>query len=102
MDAPNDNANGQCISLGKDSFASAWNTKYMRDIRKNMIEGVAVKGCETCYMQENIGKKSYRKMHNEEWYSKLGKSEYKSRFEDSIKKDFVADKFPVYLDSDRS
>lgn len=89
---------GRPVDLATDSFEAAWNTNYMRDIRKKMLCGDPVKGCETCYEQEKIGKRSYRESHNEEWYSRLGKSEIESRVEDSRKKDFVVDKPPVYLD----
>jgi organic radical activating enzyme len=90
--------NGHSISLSKDSFTSAWNTKYLKNIRKKMVSGEPVLGCETCYNQENFGKKSYRQTHNEEWLKRLGKLEFTSRVENSIKSDFHVEKFPVYLD----
>lgn len=89
---------GQAISLGTDSFAKAWNTNYMRAIRQKMVTGQPVKGCETCYHQEKIEKRSYRQTHNEEWLKKLGEKEFKARVEDSIKNNFQVDKLPVYLD----
>lgn len=89
---------GKPVSLSTDSFEQAWNTRYMRDIRKNMLEGLPVKGCETCYNQEKIGKKSYRQTHNEEWLNRLGKDDYRSRVENSQKNNYFVDKPPVYLD----
>lgn len=92
------NDEGRPLNLGTDSFASAWNTKYMKNIRQRMIEGKPITGCETCYSQEQIGKRSYRQTHNEEWLNRLGKKEFESRVTDSIKNDFRVDKLPVYLD----
>lgn len=89
---------GQPVNLGRDSFAKAWNSRYMRQIRKKMVDGEPVSGCETCYQQEKIGKKSYRESHNEEWEEKLGKEYIENRVEFSIKNNFELDKPPVYLD----
>ena len=90
--------NGEAVNLGNDSFASAWNTNYMRNIRKQMVEGQPVKGCETCYKQEKIDKKSYRQMYNEEWFNKLGKADYTNRVLSSVKNNYEVTQLPVYLD----
>lgn len=90
--------NGKPYQLGTHSFSDAWNSSYMRGIRKNMLRGEPVKGCETCYKQEKIGKKSYRETHNEEWRSSLGNIEVNKRIEDSRKNNFNVVAPPVYLD----
>jgi hypothetical protein len=66
------NENGGAFRAGQDPLADAWNSKHMREIRQGMLEGQQVPGCELCYFQESIGKRSYREMHNEEWMKKAG------------------------------
>ena len=44
--------NGEAMMLDKDSFKDAWNSGYMKDIRKKMMTGQPVTVCETCYEQE--------------------------------------------------
>lgn len=90
--------NGSPIDLAHDSFEQAWNTKHMRDIRKKMIAGEPVTGCETCYAQEKIGKRSYRQAHNEEWFTRLKSNKLVDRIESSIKNNFYVNEPPVYLD----
>lgn len=89
---------GKPFELDKNSFSEAWNVNYMKDIRKKMMNGEAVKGCETCYKQENMGKRSYRQMHNQEWSDKLGSRYLEKLVEKSAKNDFVVDTPPAYLD----
>ena len=89
---------GVPISLSTASFKSAWNTQYMRDIREKMMTGQPVTGCDICYNQEKIGKKSYRQTHNEEWLGRLGKEDYQHRVEASLKNNYIVDQSPVYLD----
>lgn len=80
--------NGQPMNLSKDSFQDAWNTSDMRVMRKQMIEGKEVSGCETCYKQEKIGKRSYRQSHNTEWADRIGHDNLENIVDDSIKNDF--------------
>ncbi len=89
---------GKPMVLDKETFKDAWNSGYMRDIRKKMIAGEPVKGCETCYEQEKVGKRSYRQGHNEEWSRKVGKKKLESLVEKSIASEFVVDDPPMYLD----
>ena len=89
---------GKPINLAEDSFEEAWNTQNMRDIRQKMLAGEPVKGCETCYEQEKIGKRSYRQAHNKEWFSRPGKKEIVERVESSKLNNYAVDKPPVYLD----
>jgi hypothetical protein len=63
---------GKPMMLDKETFKEAWNSGYMKDIRKKMMNGEAVTGCETCYEQEKVGKRSYRQSHNEEWSKETG------------------------------
>ncbi len=89
---------GSAMMLDRDSFKEAWNSGYMRDIRKKMIHGDSVFGCETCYEQEKVGKKSYRQCHNEEWSAKLGSDTIEGLVDRSTANDFEVDRPPAYLD----
>ena len=89
---------GSAMSLEKETFSDAWNSTYMKDIRQKMVDGKPVRGCETCYEQEKMGKKSYRQSHNEEWGQKLGARYLENLVEESVEKEFVVDKPPAYLD----
>lgn len=88
---------GGSYRAGQDKLESAWNSQHMRDIRKGMIEGAHVPGCELCYFQESIEKKSYREMHNEEWMNKA-RAEIEARVEESQRNDYRLDKPALYLD----
>jgi len=85
------------FDLAKDSFRSAWNSEYMQKIRQKMLSGEKVTGCETCYNQESIGKKSYRQQHNEEWSKKLGPA-LEARITQSVQSNYTVGAPPVYLD----
>lgn len=89
--------NGNGFRAGVDTLASAWNSDHMRSIRKGMLEGNQVPGCELCYFQESIGKTSYREMHNEEWLNKA-RAEIEARVEGSRSADFEVEKPALYLD----
>ena len=90
--------NGEAMMLDKETFKDAWNSGYMKDIRKKMIDGKPVTGCETCYEQEKVGKRSYRQSHNEEWSKKIGSRKLEGLVERSVKNDFAVDQPPAYLD----
>ena len=45
-------------------------TEY-NDIRKQMLEGISIKHCETCYQIEDNGGESFRHRDTKEWMSKL-------------------------------
>ena len=89
---------GTPMELGRETFQDAWNSDYVRNVRRRMIEGKPVKGCEVCYQQEATGKVSYRQRHNQEWKTRLS-AEYIERIvDDSIEDDFRVEKMPSYLD----
>ena len=89
---------GTPMVLGKDTFQDAWNSHYIRDVRRRMVEGKPVKGCEVCYQQEAMGKRSYRQRHNQEWENKLSARYIEKSVDRSIGNEFRVDGMPVYLD----
>lgn len=60
----------------KDNFINdAWNSEDMRQIRLSMIAGERIKGCSTCYLQEESGRTSNRQHSIDEWSWCLGGSD---------------------------
>ncbi len=88
---------GEAFRAGVEPLEDAWNSNHMKNIRKAMLAGENVAGCELCYFQESIGKTSYREMHNEEWLNKA-RVEIESRIEASQRNDFKLDTPALYLD----
>ena len=88
------------INMNKgDSIESAWNSNHMRDVRKQMIEGEVVKGCEHCYDLEEMGYPSFRQNYIRDWfeYSPHGDKIHEI-IAKSIENDYFVDEAPMYLD----
>ena len=51
---------GKILDINKTTLKQAWNGKDMRDIRMAMMQGEEVSSCKHCYLQEEVGKKSFR------------------------------------------
>lgn len=81
----------------QNPFPEVWNSPETREIRKRMLNGQKVRGCETCYFQESIGKKSSREMLNEEWFGKIAPEIWR-RVEDSRRNDGTVSSRALYLD----
>ena len=83
----------------KDNFVhDAWNSKDMQDIRKSMIAGEKIEGCNVCYMQEENGRTSNRQHSINEWKWRLGEKELNARIQQAIDNDGIVFDEPVYLD----
>jgi MoaA/NifB/PqqE/SkfB family radical SAM enzyme len=92
--------NGQMVDLNQgDSIADVWNSNHMKQIRRQMIVGEKVRGCEHCYDLEEMGFPSYRTNYIRDWmqYSEH-KQEIVRRIEHSLDNDFHVDAAPMYLD----
>jgi hypothetical protein len=90
-------AEGRPLSLQRGEFDRAWNSPALRAIRKDMLEGRPVRGCETCYFQEEHGKTSHRQNHNTEWSEILGAGEIRRRVDESLRGGYALASAPVYL-----
>lgn len=88
---------GRDFLAAHDTLKTAWNSSAMKDIRKAMINGEKVEACKLCYYQESINKKSYRQLHNEEWFSRKSE-ELNRRVKFSQAHDFTVDEPALYLD----
>lgn len=60
---------GSPMSLQRHSLEEIWNSKMMRDIRRDMVRGRRVDGCVQCYQQESQGGMSMRLRDNANWES---------------------------------
>ena len=55
------NDDGSILMLNKgDDISTVWNNNHYRKIRRQMIEGEQVEGCEPCYDLEKLSIPSYR------------------------------------------
>jgi MoaA/NifB/PqqE/SkfB family radical SAM enzyme len=94
------NDEGTMFDLNKgDKIETVWNNNHMRKIRKQMIEGEVVKGCEHCYDLEDMGFPSYRTNYIRDWFEYSGRGEeIHDIIERSINNDYFVDTPPMYLD----
>ena len=52
--------NARSMSVYEHSIDEIWNSEFMRNVRRAMVEGRAIAGCEYCYRQEQRGLESIR------------------------------------------
>lgn len=83
--------------IGTQTIINGWNSETMRSVREAMIHGKAVEACKHCYMQENVGKKSFRQMMTNEWQTRLGVS-FNAIIKEAIDNNYTLNLPPVYLD----
>lgn len=55
---------GTLYNLGSDTIDSIYNSSHFQEIRKKMVEGEYVKGCEKCYESEKYSSISSRLTYN--------------------------------------
>lgn len=94
------NDDGSMFDLNRgDRIETVWNNDHMRKIRKQMIEGETVKGCEHCYDLEKMGFPSYRTNYIRDWFEYSGHGpEIVERIERSKSNDYRVEEAPMYLD----
>tara|TARA_B100000902_G_scaffold221352_2_gene210234 strand:+ start:2016 stop:3224 length:1209 start_codon:yes stop_codon:yes gene_type:complete len=62
---------GKDAVLGKTNWNNIWNSKYMLDVRANLLSGKKVKECNRCYEHEEKGLQSSRQWANENYKQPL-------------------------------
>ena len=62
---------GEPLSVYNHSSASIWNSKFMRETRRALIEGKRVAACGMCWQQESNGAISKRMVENDKWQAHL-------------------------------
>ena len=95
-----DNDPGHPIMLDRgDKIEDVWNGEHYRKIRKQMIEGEQVEGCEPCYDLEKLGIPSYRENYIKDWMGWHRNADaIKQIIEKSITNDYYVEESPQYLD----
>jgi hypothetical protein len=78
----NDKVHGGSIGIVKDEagrpnnlnvsdFQSAWNSTYMRNVRKQMLAGEIPPSCSKCFKEEAAGHRSKRQWETEYWSQRV-------------------------------
>jgi sulfatase maturation enzyme AslB (radical SAM superfamily) len=82
-----------------DDISTVWNNNHYRKIRKQMIEGERVDGCQPCYELEDLGIPSYRENYIQDWMGFHREADnIKQIVDKSIDNDYVVEESPQYLD----
>ena len=91
---------GSILMLNKgDDISTVWNNNHYRKIRKQMIEGERVDGCQPCYELEDLGIPSYRENYIQDWMGFHREADnIKQIVDKSIDNDYVVEEAPQYLD----
>lgn len=63
---------GSDFLLYKDSIKEIWNSEYLKNLRKEMLNGLFPEDCRYCQNQEAKGLRSSRVEYNYEWQKLLG------------------------------
>jgi len=58
---------GKAVSTNRQSLMDIWNADTMRELRRDMVAGRRVAGCEVCYLAEDRGGESIRTHDNLAW-----------------------------------
>ena len=58
---------GEFVYVDKDKPSNYWNTEYMKNVRKKLMNGQFPKECRVCYKEEASGYRSKRQWENEDW-----------------------------------
>lgn len=91
-----DNNNKKFLSY-KDPIHSIWNSTFMQETRKSMINGNPIPACASCYNQEKNGTRSYRQYITAEWKQLIGNTEFENMIQQCQDLNFYANYNPLYL-----
>ena len=91
---------GSILMLNKgDDISTVWNNNHYRKIRRQMVEGERVDGCQPCYELEDLGIPSYRENYIQDWMGFHREADNIRQIVDkSIDNDYVVEESPQYLD----
>lgn len=62
---------GKPSNLNVADFQTAWNSSYMRNVRKQMLTGEQPPSCTKCYKEEAAGHRSKRQWETEYWSKRV-------------------------------
>jgi len=55
---------GSLYNLGVDKLEDIYNSNFYKNLRRDMLDGNYIEGCETCYSNEKYGRESRRLINN--------------------------------------
>jgi len=56
---------GTPYNIGVDNLDTIYNSNFYKKLRRDMLDGATIPGCETCYSNEKYGRESRRLINNE-------------------------------------
>lgn len=62
---------GKPSNLNVSDFLTSWNSTYMRNVRKQMLNGEMPPSCMKCYKEEAAGHRSKRQWETEYWRKRV-------------------------------
>ena len=62
---------GRPNNLNVSDFLSSWNSTYMRNVRKQMLNGEIPPSCAKCFKEESAGHQSKRQWETEYWSKRV-------------------------------
>ena len=66
---------GKPANLAHTPMLEAWNASYMRNVRKQMMNGEKPSSCIKCYKEEDAGHRSKRQWETAKWVDEIGLDE---------------------------
>jgi len=85
--------NGDRYNLGHDKVVDIINSESYKKIRKDMIDGVPVAGCERCYLMEKNEGFSDRQDHNKAWKDD---TDFKQKYQQSLNNEDLTNTVQYY------
>jgi len=92
---------GVAVSANRQSLMEIWNADTLRELRRAMVEGQRVTGCEMCYAAEERGGESIRQLDNRKWesnWSNEPRATIDEMIASAIDNDFHVPKLPSLID----
>jgi hypothetical protein len=74
---------GKPSNLNVADFQTAWNSSYMRNVRKQMLTGEQPPSCIKCYKEESAGHRSKRQWETEYWSKRVNVEKLVENTEDN-------------------
>jgi len=65
---------GSGVNVNHQTLTDFWQSAYLRDVRKRMLDGEPVSACRNCYREERSGSRSHRIVENRVWRERLGEA----------------------------
>lgn len=94
-ETPTTKVQGKHMNINRTKLSGIWNSEYMQDVRRRLLQGKQVSDCGNCYKRERRGEKSMRQFVNEASPHKVADILNTYDTPDSTN---IVDTMPTYLD----